>query len=40
MMLLSKKEKYFESKTFTAGNKIKSFKLPWGKLGLSLFVMI
>ena len=33
---LSKKERYFESKTFTAGNKIKSFKLPWGKLGLSI----
>ena len=33
---LSKKEKYFESKTFKAGNKIKSFKLPWGRLGLSI----
>ena len=33
---LSKKEKYFESKTFTAGKKIKSFNLPWGKLGLSI----
>jgi len=33
---LSKKEKYFESKTFTAGTKIKSFKLPWGKIGLSI----
>ena len=33
---LSKKEKYFESKTFTPGNKIKSFNLPWGKLGLSI----
>ena len=33
---LSKKERYFESKTFTAGNKIKSFNLPWGKLGLSI----
>ena len=33
---LSKKEKYFESKTFTAGTKIKSAKLPWGKLGLSI----
>ena len=32
----SKKEKYFESKTFTAGKKIKSFNLPWGKLGLSI----
>ena len=33
---LSKKEKYFESKTFIAGKKIKSFNLPWGKLGLSI----
>ncbi len=33
---LSKKEKYFESKIFEAGNKIKSFKLPWGKLGFSI----
>ena len=35
-VVLSKKEKYFESKTFTAGNKVKSFNLPWGKLGLSI----
>ena len=33
---LSKKETYFESKTFKAGNKIKSFELPWGRLGLSI----
>ena len=33
---LSKNERYFESKTFTAGTKIKSFKLPWGKIGLSI----
>ena len=33
---LSKKERYFESKTFTPGKKIKHFKLPWGKLGLSI----
>jgi predicted amidohydrolase len=33
---VSNKEKYFESKTFSAGNKIKSFNLPWGKLGLSI----
>ena len=33
---LSKKEKYFESKSFNSGNKIKSFKLPWGKIGLSI----
>ena len=35
-VVLSKKEKYFESKTFTAGKKIKSANLPWGKLGLSI----
>ena len=35
-VILSKKEKYFESKTFTAGKKIKSINLPWGKLGLSI----
>ena len=33
---LSKKEKYFESKIFKAGNKKKLFKLPWGKLGLTI----
>ncbi len=33
---LSKKEKYFESKVFSAGKKIKSFKLPWGKIGFSI----
>ena len=33
---LSKKEKYFESKTFIAGKKAKTFKLPWGKIGLSI----
>jgi predicted amidohydrolase len=33
---LSKKEKYFESKTFLPGKSIKSFKLPWGKIGLSI----
>ncbi len=33
---LSKKEKYSESKTFSAGKKIKSFSLPWGKLGFSI----
>ena len=33
---LSKKEKYFESKTFSAGKKIKSFNLPWGKIGLTI----
>ena len=35
-VILSKKEKYFESKTFEAGKKIKSFKLPWGKIGFSI----
>ena len=33
---LSKKEKYFESKTFASGNSLKTAKLPWGKLGLSI----
>lgn len=35
-VILSKKERYFESKTFKAGKKIKSVNLPWGKLGLSI----
>ena len=35
-VVLSKREKYFESKTFSAGKKIKSFKLPWGKFGLTI----
>ena len=34
--VLSKKEKYLESKTFTAGKYIKTANLPWGKLGLSI----
>ena len=33
---LSKKEQYFESKTFSPGKKLKLFKLPWGKIGLSI----
>ena len=33
---LNKKETYAESKTFTAGKKIKVANLPWGKLGLSI----
>ncbi len=33
---LSKKEKYFESKLFKSGKKIKTSNLPWGKLGLSI----
>ena len=35
-VILSKKEKYHESKTFTSGKKIKFANLPWGKLGLSI----
>ena len=35
-VVLSKKEKYFESKTFNAGKNQKIFNLPWGKLGLSI----
>ena len=35
-VFLSKSEKYFESKSFTAGKKFKSFKLPWGRIGLSI----
>ena len=35
-VVLSKREKYFESKTFRAGKKIRSSNLPWGKLGLSI----
>jgi len=35
-VVLSKREKYFESKTFSAGKKIKSFKLPWGKFGFTI----
>ena len=34
--ILSKEEKYFESKTFTPGKLIKTTNLPWGKLGLSI----
>jgi len=34
--VLSKKEKYFESKTFTPGKLIKTINLPWGKLGFSI----
>ncbi len=35
-VVLSKKEKYFESKTFSPGKNIKTFNLPWGKLGFSI----
>ena len=33
---LSRKEKYFESKTFSPGKQTKFFELPWGKLGFSI----
>ncbi len=33
---LSLKEKYSESKFFTAGRIIKTYNLPWGKLGFSI----
>ena len=35
-VVLSKKEKHFESKTFTSGKSLKIANLPWGKLGLSI----
>ena len=35
-VVLSKKERYFESKSFYPGKKIKTFNLPWGKIGLSI----
>jgi predicted amidohydrolase len=35
-VLLSKKEKYFESKIFSPGTLLKSTNLPWGKLGLTV----
>lgn len=33
---ISKKEQYNESKTFKAGKKLVSAKLPWGSLGFSI----
>ena len=33
---LNKREKHFESKTFTSGKSLKIVKLPWGKLGFSI----
>ena len=33
---LSKKESYFESRTFVPGKKYQISKLPWGKLGMSI----
>ena len=38
-VVLSNKEKYFESKSFSAGKKIDHTNLPWGKVGLA-FVTI
>ena len=35
-VMLSKKEKYLESKNFTAGKALKVANLPWGKLGLTI----
>tara|TARA_B100001540_G_C15800593_1_gene639737 strand:- start:1919 stop:2716 length:798 start_codon:yes stop_codon:yes gene_type:complete len=35
-VVLSKKEKYTESKTFSSGKKLKTTKLPWGKLGMTV----
>ncbi len=34
--VLSDKEKYFESKTFSPGSSLKTANLTWGKLGLSI----
>jgi len=34
--ILSKKEKYSESKIFSPGKQLKATNLPWGKLGLSI----
>ena len=33
---LSNKEKYLESKIYKPGNKIKTARLPWGKIGLTI----
>ena len=35
-VVLNKKEKYFESKVFKPGKKIKIHNLPWGKIGFSI----
>lgn len=35
-VVLSKKEKYFESKIYSPGKTYKIAKLPWGKIGLSI----
>ena len=33
---LPNKEKHFESKTYKAGKKLVTVKLPWGRLGLTI----
>ena len=35
-VLLDKNEKYFESKNYDSGKKLKVIKLPWGNLGMSI----
>tara|TARA_A100001011_G_C13999187_1_gene710604 strand:- start:283 stop:735 length:453 start_codon:yes stop_codon:yes gene_type:complete len=35
-VILSKKEKYFESNTFFPGKQKKIFNLPWGKIGMTI----
>ena len=35
-VILSKNEKYLESKTYSAGKYIKVHTLPWGKIGMSI----
>ena len=35
-VLLDKKEKYFESKNYDPGKKLKVIELPWGNLGMSI----
>jgi len=35
-VVLSQKEKYSESKTFSPGKSLKTANLPWGKLGFSI----
>ena len=36
LFLLKESLEDFESKTFSKGKKIKSFKLPWGRIGLTI----
>ena len=35
-VILSKREKYLESNSYSKGNKIEVVNLPWGKLGMSI----